>query len=61
MLGVPDWGLTSVLGRKAMDWQRLVSPLGRYDLVGTTLKAPERLPEPRLADEKQGKWTAEKA
>lgn len=59
--GVPYWGLTYVFGRNDMYWQRLVSQLGRYDLVGTTVKRPERLPEHLLADEKHVKLNGEKA
>jgi len=50
--GVPFWGLTYVFGRDDIYWQRLVAQLGRYDLVGTTVKDPDRLPEHLLADEK---------
>jgi hypothetical protein len=50
--GVPFWGLTYVFGRNDMYWQRLVTQLGRYDLVGTTVKDPDLLPEHLLADEK---------
>jgi len=50
--GVPFWGLAYVFGRDDMYWQRLVTQLGRYDLVGTTVKAPNLLPEHLLADEK---------
>jgi len=50
--GVPFWGLSYVFGRNDMYWQRLVAQLGRYDLVGTTVKDPDRLPEHLLADEK---------
>ena len=50
--GVPFWGLSYVFGRDDMYWQRLVAQLGRYDLVGTTVKDPDRLPEHLLADEK---------
>jgi hypothetical protein len=35
-----------------MYWHRLVAQLGRYDLVGTTVKDPQLLPEHLLADEK---------
>jgi hypothetical protein len=35
-----------------MYWYRLVEHLGRFDVVGTTLKAPDQLPEHLLADEK---------
>lgn len=50
--GVPFWGLSYVFGRNDMYWQRLVAQLGRYDLVGTTVKDPDRLPQHLLADEK---------
>ena len=44
-----------------MYWQRLVSQIGRYDLVGTTVKTPDRLPEHLLAGEKHVKLNGEKA
>lgn len=50
--GVPFWGLSYVFGRNDMYWQRLVTQLGRYDLVGTTVKDADLLPEHLLADEK---------
>ena len=50
--GVPFWGLTYVFGRNDMYWYRLVEHLGRFDLVGTTVKAADKLPEHLLADEK---------
>lgn len=50
--GVPFWGLTYVFGRNDMYWQRIVAQLGRYDLVGTTVKDVELLPDHLLADEK---------
>ena len=50
--GVPLWGLSDVFGRNDMYWQRLIAQLGRYDLVGTTVKDADRLPEHLLADEK---------
>jgi hypothetical protein len=50
--GVPFWGLTYVFGRNDMYWQRLVAQLGRYDVVGTTVKDPALLPDHLLADEK---------
>jgi hypothetical protein len=59
--GVPYWGLTYVFGRNDMYWQRLVNHLGRYDLVGTTVKGPETLPDDLLADEKHIKFNGEKA
>ena len=50
--GVTFWGLSYVFGRDDMYWQRLVAQLGRYDLVGTTVKDRDRLPDHLLADEK---------
>jgi hypothetical protein len=50
--GVPFWGLTYVFGRNDLYWYRLVEHLGRFDMVGTTVKAASRLPEHLLADEK---------
>lgn len=39
-------------GRDEMYWWRAFVSLGRNSVVGTTVKAPERLPEHLLADEK---------
>lgn len=50
--GVPFWGLTYVFGRNDSYWYRLTASFGRYDIVGTTVKDPARLPEHLLADEK---------
>lgn len=50
--GVPFWGLTYVFGRSDMYWYRLVEHLGRFDVVGTTVKSADKLPEHLLADEK---------
>jgi hypothetical protein len=58
---VPFWALTYVFGRDVMYWQRLVAHFGRYDLVGTTIKDPDRLPDHLLADEKHTRWNGEKA
>jgi hypothetical protein len=59
--GVPFWALTYVFGHNDMYWQRVVAGLGRNDIVGTTVKKPERLPEHLLADEKHTRWNGEKA
>jgi hypothetical protein len=59
--GVPFWALTYVFGRNDMYWQRLVSQLGRNDIVGTTLKDADQLPEHLLADEKHTRLNGEKA
>ena len=50
--GVPFEALTYVLGRNPMFWYRAYTNLGRYSLVGTTIKDAARLPTDVLADEK---------
>jgi hypothetical protein len=50
---VPAWALADVFGRDAMSWYRLQQGLGRFSLVGTTVKAAQRLPADRVADEKR--------
>ena len=59
--GVPFYALTYVFGHNDMYWQRMVAGLGRNDLVGTTVKQPEKLPEHLLADEKHTRWNGQKA
>jgi len=59
--GVPFWGLTYVFGRNDMYWQRLTQQLGRYDLVGTTVKDPTCLPAHLLVDEKHMALNGERA
>ena len=49
---VPCWAIAHVFGRDAMYWYRLEQGLGRFSLVGTTVKNPERLPKDLVADEK---------
>lgn len=49
---VPFWALTYVFGRDDQYWYRLENHFGRYNLVQTTVKAPEKLPKHLLADEK---------
>ena len=49
---VPSWAMADVFGRDAMYWYRLQQGLGRFSLVGTTVKAPQRLPADLVADEK---------
>ena len=38
---VPYWAIADVFGRDAMSWYRLQQGLGRFRLVGTTVKTPE--------------------
>lgn len=59
--GIALWALTYVFGRDDMDWQRLVASVGRHDLVGTTVKNQDQLPEHLLADEKHTRLNGEKA
>jgi hypothetical protein len=59
--GVPFWALTHVFGHNDMYWQRLVVQFGGNDIVGTTLKDPELLPDHLLADEKHTRLNGEKA
>lgn len=58
---VPYWVVAFVLGRNAMYWYRLASSLGRFSLVGTTIKQPDKLPRHLLADEKHTRHCGEKA
>lgn len=59
--GVPFSALTYVFGRNDMYWQRLVTLFGRNDILGTTIKDPELLPDHLLADEKHTHWNDQKA
>ena len=58
---VPFWGLSYVFGRNDSYWYRLSTHLGRYEIVGTTVKAPDKLPEHLLADEKHARFNGHKA
>jgi len=49
---VPFWALSYVFGRDDQYWYRLENHFGRYNLVQTTVKDPEKLPRHLLADEK---------
>lgn len=57
---MPDWALTEVFGRDPMYWHRLDRSLGRFSLVGTTVKDPEHLPDHLIADEKHTTMAGEK-
>lgn len=59
--GVPFWGLSYILGNNDPYWYRLSSHLGTYDIVQTTIKDPDNLPAPLLADEKHVHLNGEKA
>ena len=49
---VPYRGLTYVFGRNNMFWYRQEQALGRFNIVGTTVKSAEKIPRDLLADEK---------
>jgi len=50
---VPCWAMAHVLGRDAMSWYRLEQGVGRFSLVGTPVKNPERCPKDLGAEAKQ--------
>jgi hypothetical protein len=49
---VPFWALAYVFGRTPMYGYRLEQSLGRYPLVGTTIRWAQDLPQDLVADEK---------
>jgi hypothetical protein len=49
---VPCWAIAHVFGRDEMYWYRLEQGLGRFSIVGTTVKNPALLPQDLVADEK---------
>jgi len=49
---VPFWALSYVFGHDDQYWYRLENHFGRYHLVQTVVKDPEKLPRHLLADEK---------
>jgi hypothetical protein len=49
---VPCWAIAHVFGRDAMYWYRLEQSLGRFSVVGTTVKSAEDLPKDLVGDEK---------
>ena len=57
---VPCWVLAYVFGRDAMYWYRLQQGLGRFSVVGTTVKMPARLPQDLVADEKHSRLNGDK-
>jgi hypothetical protein len=58
---VPYEALEYAFGHDAMYWYRLETQLGRYPLVGSTIKESEQLPEHIVADEKHTKHQGQKA
>lgn len=59
--GVPFWALAYVFGRDEQYWFRQVGQFGAYEIVGTTVKDPDKLPTHLLADEKHTRFNGEKA
>lgn len=57
---VPCWAIAYVFGHDSMYWYRLEQGLGRFNVVGTTVKTPERLPSDLVADEKHSRLSGEK-
>jgi len=57
--GVPYWALARVFGGDAMFWYRLECALGRFSVVGTTVRQGE-LPAHLLADEHHQSLDGEK-
>lgn len=57
---VPCWALAYVFGRDPMYWYRLEQGLGRFSVVGTTVKTPEALPADLVADEKHSRRNGQK-
>lgn len=57
---VPCWAIAHVFGRDAMYWYRLEQSLGRFSIVGTSVKNPEQLPKDLVADEKHRWLTGER-
>jgi hypothetical protein len=49
---VPYWAIAYVFGRDALYWYRLHHGLGRFSLVGTTVKTAAHFPKAVVADEK---------
>ncbi len=57
---VPCWAIAYVFGRNPMYWYRLETGLGRFDVVGTTVKKPDLLPADVVADEKHSRLNGNK-
>ena len=48
--------MAHVFGREALAWDRLAHGLGRYSVVGTTVKSPAPCPKDLVADATQSGW-----
>jgi len=49
---VPFWALAYIFGRDSAYWYRIEQNIGRFSLVGTTVRDREKLPKNISADEK---------
>jgi hypothetical protein len=58
--GVPFEALAYGFGRYGMFWYRVYVSLGRNSLVGTTVKAADKLPQDVVADEKHSRLHGQK-
>jgi hypothetical protein len=58
--GVPFDALTYVFGKNDMYWYRALLALGRFSVVGTTVKQKTMMPKHLLADEKHSRWKGQK-
>jgi len=56
----PDWALARVFKLDAMTVYRVKTHMGRYNIVGTTVKKAEMLPKDLVADEKQTRISGDK-
>ena len=56
----PDWALSRVFKKDVMTIYRPRTSLGRYNLVGTTVKNPAKIPNDVGADEKHSQISGEK-
>ena len=57
--GVPYEALAYVFGKDPMYWYRAISALGRFSLLGTTVKEELSIPDHLVADEKHS-WLSGK-
>lgn len=49
---VPFWAIAHVFGKDSTYWYRIEQSLGRNNIVGTTIKNPDDIPQHLAADEK---------
>jgi hypothetical protein len=56
----PDWALARVFEKDVMSIYRIKTHMGRYNMVGTTVKKPEQLPHHVVADEKHSSISGKK-